>query len=182
MFGVQVEYTYDYDKVMYIIADRESKFQCQVWDTWTGCNTYGKYQVTDYLATTYGKGIPMNCEEQDEMMKKLIVFYESIIDMKKYEFTYHRGVFLTRTNLLIAMHFVPYGTIKYLETGEDYSNGLISVSEILKKYEDADCYKPVTKGFSLFDLKPKQTKVQKPLIAFTGLNSFFSWMVKPRTA
>ena len=82
----------------------------------------------------------MPCEAQDEMMRKLLAYYETLIDMEKYEFKYHNGVLLQRSNILIAMHFAPYGTIRYLETGVDFSNGLVSVSILLKRYEHLNFY------------------------------------------
>ncbi|HAS44387.1 MAG TPA: hypothetical protein DCS93_28170, partial [Microscillaceae bacterium] len=101
--------------------------------------TYGKYQVTDHLIAANGYKRPMTCEQQDELMRKLIKMYEAMGG--KYEFTYRRGIWLHKTNLVIAMHFAPYGTIKYLEGGEDFSNDLISVSTLLKRYEDVNLYK-----------------------------------------
>jgi len=129
---------YNYDKLMYVIAEKESKFQCQVVDPYN--ITYGKYQVTPHLIAKLGYSQPMPCEAQDEMMRKLLAYYETLIDMEKYEFKYHNGVLLQRSNILIAMHFAPYGTIRYLETGVDFSNGLVSVSILLKRYEHLNFY------------------------------------------
>lgn len=137
LLNANTQFTYDYDRLMYIIAEKESRFQCQVVDPYG--ITYGKYQVTDYLIAANGYKRPMTCEQQDELMRKLIKMYEAMGG--KYEFTYRRGIWLHKTNLVIAMHFAPYGTIKYLEGGEDFSNGLISVSTLLKRYEDVNLYK-----------------------------------------
>jgi hypothetical protein len=133
-----VEVNYNYDKLLYLIAEKESRFQCQVTDPYN--ITYGKYQVTPHLVNTFGYQIPMSCEQQDEMMRKLLKYYEQLLNLKKYEFKYYKGVLLHRTNLLVAMHFAPYGTIRYLETGVDFSNGLISVSTLLKRYEQSNFY------------------------------------------
>ena len=133
-----MEMEYNYDKLMYLIAEKESKFQCQVNDPYN--ITYGKYQVTPHLASHVGHTIPMSCEEQDKMMNKIVRYYEQLIDVKKYEFKYYKGVLLHRTNILIAMHFAPYGTIRYLETGADFGNGLITVSQLLKRYEYDNFY------------------------------------------
>ena len=132
------ELNYNYDKLMYLIAEKESKFQCQVIDPYN--ITYGKYQVTPHLIQKLGYTQPLSCEKQDEMMRKLLKMYEQMIDLKKYEFKYYKGVLLHRTNILIAMHFAPYGTIRYLESGVDFSNGLISVSELLRRYEHINFY------------------------------------------
>lgn len=132
------ELNYNYDKLMYVIAEKESKFQCQVVDPYN--ITYGKYQVTPHLIQKFGYSQPMTCEQQDEMMVKLLKYYEEMLDMEKYEFKYHNGILLHKTNLLIAMHFAPYGTIRYLETGVDFSNGLISVEILLKRYEGMTFY------------------------------------------
>jgi hypothetical protein len=123
---------------MYLIAEKESKFQCQVVDPYN--ITYGKYQVTPHLIQKLGYKTPMSCDQQDEMMRKLLKYYEQMIDLKKYEFKYHKGVLLHRTNILVAMHFAPYGTIRYLETGVDFGNGLVSVSQLLKRYENTNFY------------------------------------------
>jgi len=133
-----MEVQYDYDKLLHLIAEKESKFQCQVMDPFN--ITYGKYQVTPHLIQQFGYTMPMSCESQDQMMRKLLGYYEQILQIEKYEFKYHRGVLLHRTNLLIAMHFAPYGTIRYLETGVDFSNGLVSVSYFLKHYEGDNFY------------------------------------------
>lgn len=129
---------YDYDKLMYLIAEKESKLQCQVIDPYN--ITYGKYQVTPHLIQKLGYTQPMTCEQQDEMMLKLLKMYESMIDIPKYEFKHYKGMLLHRTNILIAMHFAPYGTIRYLETGIDFGNGWVSVSELLKRYEHTNFY------------------------------------------
>jgi hypothetical protein len=136
---LNVELGYDYNKLTYLIAEKESKFQCHVVDPYN--ITYGKYQVTPHLIQTNGYQWPMTCEQQDELMLKLIKQYEGMLNIEKYEFKYYKGVLLHRTNLLIAMHFAPYGTIRYLETGVDFSNGLISVSSLLKQYENVTFYK-----------------------------------------
>lgn len=133
-----VDLNYNYDKLLYIIAEKESKFQCQVMDPYN--ITYGKYQVTPHLIEKHGYKMPMTCEAQDELMKKLLKMYEDMLQIKKYEFKRHKGVLLHKTNLLIAMHFAPYGTIRYLESGVDFSNGLISVSSLLKQYESKSFY------------------------------------------
>ncbi|MCU0445619.1 MAG: hypothetical protein MUE85_11960 [Microscillaceae bacterium] len=135
---INVELGYNYDKLLYIIAEKESKFQCHVVDPYN--ITYGKYQVTPHLIQKLGYTQPMSCEKQDEMMRKLVKMYEEMLNVKKYEFKYHKGVLLHRTNLLIAMHFAPYGTIRYLETGVDFGNGLVSVSQLLKRYEHTSFY------------------------------------------
>jgi hypothetical protein len=136
IFNVEVQYKYD--KLLYLIAEKESRFQCQVVDPYN--ITYGKYQVTPHLISTFGYKQPMSCEQQDEMMHKLLKYYEQLLNLKKYEFKYYRGVLLHRTNLLVAMHFAPYGTIRYLETGVDFGNGLVSVSQLLKRYENTNFY------------------------------------------
>ncbi len=135
-FNVGVDY--NYDKLLYLIAEKESKFQCHVMDPLN--ITYGKYQVTPHLAQQMGYKIPASCEQQDEMMRKLLKYYEQLLNVEKYEFKYYRGVLLHRTNLLVAMHFAPYGTIRYLETGVDFSNGLVSISYFLKRYEGDNFY------------------------------------------
>lgn len=84
--------------------------------------------------------MPMTCQQQDQMMQKLLKEYEKMLNVEKYEFKYYKGVLLHRTNLLIAMHFAPYGTIRYLEQGVDFSNGLISVAGLLKRYENTSFY------------------------------------------
>ncbi|MCS6822351.1 MAG: hypothetical protein NZ551_10845 [Microscillaceae bacterium] len=138
-FLLGIDLKYDYDRLLYVIAEKESRFQCQVRDPYN--ITYGKYQITEHLIRTYGYTIPMTCEQQDKLMLKLIDMYEKMLNIEKYEFRYYKGILLHRTNLLIAMHFAPYGTIRYLETGQDFSNGLISVSELLRRYEDYNFYK-----------------------------------------
>ncbi|NJO02562.1 MAG: hypothetical protein HC880_13530 [Bacteroidia bacterium] len=135
---LSVELDYNYDKLLYLIAEKESRFQCQVVDPYN--ITYGKYQITPHLIRKLGYKQPMSCEEQDQLMLKLIKMYEQMLDLPKYEFKYYQGTLLHRTNLLIAMHFAPYGTIRYLETGVDFSNGLISVSGLLKRYESTNFY------------------------------------------
>lgn len=135
---LNTQLNYNYDKLMYLIAEKESKFQCQVVDPYN--ITYGKYQVTPHLIQKLGYNTPLSCEQQDQMMRKLLKYYEQMIDFKKYEFKYHKGVLLHRTNILVAMHFAPYGTIRYLETGVDFGNGLISVSQLLKRYEHTNFY------------------------------------------
>ena len=129
---------YDYDKLLYVIAEKESRFQCQITDPYN--ITYGKYQITPHLIQKFGYAIPMPCEDQDVLMRKLLTMYEEMLGLGKYEFKYHKGILLHKTNLLIAMHFAPYGTIRYLETGVDFSNGLVSVSELLKRYESHTFY------------------------------------------
>jgi hypothetical protein len=119
---------YNYNKLLYVIAEKESRSQCQVVDPYN--ITYGKYQVTPHLIQKMGYQVPMSCEQQDEIM----------LNIEKYEFKYYKGVLLHRTNLLIAMHFAPYGTIRYLEQGVDFSNGLISVATLLKRYENTTFY------------------------------------------
>jgi hypothetical protein len=133
-----VEPQYNYDKLLHLIAEKESKFQCQVVDPLN--ITYGRYQVTPHLIQQMGFQMPMDCEKQDQMMRKLLGYYEQLLNVEKYEFKYYRGVLLHRTNLLVAMHFAPYGTIRYLETGVDFSNGLVSVSYFLKRYEEDNFY------------------------------------------
>lgn len=133
-----VEPQYNYDKLLHLIAEKESKFQCQVMDPLN--ITYGRYQVTPHLIQQMGYSMPMGCEQQDQMMRKLLHYYEQLLDVKKYEFKYYKGVLLHRTNLLVAMHFAPYGTIRYLETGVDFSNGLVSISYFLKRYEGDNFY------------------------------------------
>jgi len=135
---LNVELEYNYDKLLHLIAEKESRFQCQVIDPYN--ITYGKYQVTLHLIQKFGYKQPMTCEQQDEMMKKLLKLYEQMLNIKKYEFKYQKGVLLQRTNLLVAMHFAPYGTIRYLETGVDFGNGLVSVSQLLKRYEHSNFY------------------------------------------
>lgn len=130
--------SYDYDKLLYLVAEKESRFQCQVMDPYN--ITYGKYQVTPHLIQKFGYSMPMSCEDQDVLMMKLVKMYENMLDIEKYEFKYHKGVLLQKTNLIVAMHFAPYGTIRYLESGVDFSNGLISVSELLKRYERTNFY------------------------------------------
>lgn len=135
---LSTELNYNYDKLLYLIAEKESRFQCQVVDPYN--ITYGKYQVTPHLIRKFGYTQPMTCEEQDELMMKLVSMYERMIDWEKYEFKYYKGTLLHRTNLLISMHFAPYGTLRYLESGVDFSNGLISVSGVLKYYEQTNFY------------------------------------------
>ncbi len=135
---LDVELGYNYDKLLYLIAEKESRFQCQVVDPYN--ITYGRYQVTPHLIQKLGYQMPMTCEQQDEMMMKLCRYYENLIDLEKYEFKYYQGVLLHKTNIIVAMHFAPYGTIRYLETGVDFSNGLISVSELLQSYEKTNFY------------------------------------------
>ncbi len=135
---LDMELSYNYDKLLYLIAEKESKFQCQVVDPYN--ITYGKYQITPHLIQKFGYTQPMTCEQQDELMIKVVQMYEKILDFEKYEFKYHNGILLHRTNLLIAMHFAPYGTVRYLETGVDFGNGLITVSELLKRYEQTNFY------------------------------------------
>lgn len=129
---------YNYNKLLYVIAEKESRSQCQVVDPYN--ITYGKYQVTPHLIQKMGYQVPMSCEQQDEMMQKLLKKYEIMLNIEKYEFKYYKGVLLHRTNLLLAMHFAPYGTIRYLEQGVDFSNGLISVATLLKRYENTTFY------------------------------------------
>lgn len=131
--------SYDYAKLMDVIAEKESGFQCQIRDPYNV--TYGKYQVMPNVIHDFGYTIPMTCEEQDELMLKLIKMYEEILDVEKYEMKYYKGVLLHKTNLLIAMHFAPYGTVRYLETGVDFSNSILSVSGLLKRYENMPFYK-----------------------------------------
>lgn len=133
-----VDMQYNYDKLLYLIAEKESRFQCQIIDPYNV--TYGKYQVMPSLAQKMGYQFPLSCEKQDEMMMKLVRMYEELIDIKKYEFKYHKGILLHRTNLIVAMHFAPHGTIRYLETGVDFSNGILSVSGLLKRYEKDTFY------------------------------------------
>ena len=135
---LDVQLNYQYDKLMYLIAEKESRFQCQVVDPYN--ITYGKYQVTPHLIQKFGYQQPMTCEQQDELMLKLIKMYEEMLHIDKYEFKYYKGTLLHKTNLIVAMHFAPYGTIRYLETGVDIGNGLITVSELLKKYENTSFY------------------------------------------
>ena len=135
---LNVELDYNYSKLMYLIAEKESRFQCQIMDPYN--ITYGKYQVTPHLIQKHGYSMPMTCEEQDELMLKLCKLYENMLDIEKYEFKYHNGILLHKTNLIVAMHFAPYGTIRYLEEGVDFSNGLISVSELLERYERTNFY------------------------------------------
>ncbi len=135
---LNVELDYNYDKLLYLIAEKESRFQCQIWDPYN--ITYGKYQITPHLIQKFGYEQPMSCEAQDKLMLDLIHMYEKMLDLDKYEFKYLNGILLHRTNLIVAMHFAPYGTIRYLETGVDFSNGLISVSELLKRYEGTNFY------------------------------------------
>lgn len=139
LLNLNMDLQYDYDKLLYLIAEKESKFQCQIMDPYN--TTYGRYQVTPYLVQKYGYKIPMTCEEQDEMMLKLAKMYEQLLNIKKYEFKYHNGILLHRTNLLVAMHYAPHGTIRYLETGVDFGNGLFTVSDLLRKYESSTFYK-----------------------------------------
>ncbi len=136
--ALSLELDYNYDKLMYLIAEKESRFQCQVVDPYN--ITYGKYQVTPHLIQKMGYQMPMTCQQQDQMMQKLLKEYEKLLNVEKYEFKYYKGVLLHRTNLLIAMHFAPYGTIRYLEQGVDFSNGLISVAGLLKRYENTSFY------------------------------------------
>lgn len=135
---LDVQLNYNYDKLLYLIAEKESRFQCQITDPYN--ITYGKYQITPHLIQKNGYTMPMSCEDQDVLMKKLITMYEKMLDIEKYEFKYHNGILLHRTNLIVAMHFAPYGTIRYLEHGVDFSNGLISVSQLLERYERTNFY------------------------------------------
>ncbi|GAB4404445.1 MAG: hypothetical protein OHK0053_30000 [Microscillaceae bacterium] len=137
-FALSTELSYDYDKLMYLIAEKESRFQCQVVDPYN--ITYGKYQITPHLIQKMGYSMPLSCAEQDKLMRKVLQHYETLLNIEKYEFKYYKGTLLHRTNLLIAMHFAPFGTIRYLEHGVDFSNGLISVSGLLKRYESTSFY------------------------------------------
>ena len=79
---LDVQLNYQYDKLMYLIAEKESRFQCQVVDPYN--ITYGKYQVTPHLIQKFGYQQPMTCEQQDELMLKLIKMYEEMLHIVKY--------------------------------------------------------------------------------------------------
>ena len=129
---------FNYQELACIIAEKESQFQCQVVDPYN--ITYGRYQVTPHLIQKMGYYIPRTCEQQDEMIYKLFDLYEDILKIEEWEFKTVHGIFLHKTNLLIAMHFAPYGTLRYLKYGVDFSNGLISVSGLLRRYEKTNLY------------------------------------------